>query len=274
MLFGSDRQSFVDLPGAGAGVLDIAGSSNSGKRRARNEDEFAWFAGGRVVAIADGMAERPNGGLASSLVINEVATSVSSNDYSIDAVERLDVFRAVAWLRHVFASARGALGAARATIAQTPAMETGLILGVLTRHELVVGHVGHSRCYLWRRGELRQLTRDHRRAPRGLDELAEDDRRALRSLVCVADRGVGDASGDDPEITTAPLEHGDAILFCSNGVTDALSAATLARIFDPALTASNLVQELLAASNTAHAEDDATGVVVRIVTAPGERTAR
>lgn len=245
-------------------VLDVDGGSIVGARRARNEDEYSWFADGRVVALADGMGERPNGGLASSIVMHEVITNVASSDLTGAAVEALDGFRAVSWIREVFAACRGALATAKATVAQVPAMESALMLALLTREQLVVGHVGHSRCYLWRRGELSQITRDHRRAPAGLEHLAEDERRAIRSLVCVAERGIGDAAGDDPEIATKQIEEGDVILLCSNGLSDVVPAGSLIEALHPKLDAASIVRALLDAATRAHADDDATAIVVRV----------
>lgn len=245
-------------------VLDIDGGSIVGARRQRNEDEFSWFAGGRIIALADGMGERPNGGLASSVVLHEVTTSVASSELTSAAVEGLDGFRAVSWMQQLFAACRASLATAKATVSQAPAMESALMVALLTREQLVVGHVGHSRCYLMRGGALRQLTRDHRRAPAGMENLGEDERRAIRPLVCVADRGIGDALGDDPEIATSQIEEGDVFLLCSNGLSDAVPAGRLVEMLDPALSAASMVRELLDGARRARAEDDATAIVVRI----------
>jgi PPM family protein phosphatase len=245
-------------------VIDVAGGSLVGARRARNEDAHAWFAGGRVLALADGMGERPNGGIASSIVMNEVITSVAGSDLTGAGVEAFDGFRAVAWIRQVFAACRGGLATAKATVEQTPAMESALMLALVTCEQLVVGHVGHSRCYLLRRGGLTQITRDHRRAPAGLEHLAEDERREIRQLVCVAERGIGDAAGDDPELATAQIDEGDVILLCSNGLYDAVPEGGLVEALHPELDASSIVRTLLDAATRAHADDDATAIVVRV----------
>jgi PPM family protein phosphatase len=260
----SDMHERSSGPPRALRVLDVDGGSIVGARRARNEDAYSWLAEGRVLALADGMGERPNGGLASSIVMHEVLTSVNSSDLSGAAVEALDGFRAVSWLRDVFAACRGGLATAKATVAQAPAMESALMVALLAREQLVVGHVGHSRCYLWRRGELTQITRDHRRAPAGLEHLAEDERHAIRSLVCVAERGIGDAAGDDPEIATTQIEEGDVILLCSNGLSDAVPVGIMAEMLHPGLDAASTVRALLDAATRAPADDDATAIVVRV----------
>jgi serine/threonine protein phosphatase PrpC len=245
-------------------ILDVAGASRVGHRRARNEDTFGWFVEGRIIVLADGMGERPHGGIASTLALHEAQACVDASGLTADEIDALDRFGAATWIRSMFRAARHALTAANATVELDTKMESTLMVGVLTHAQVVVGHAGHSRCYLWRRGELTQLTRDHRRHPPGLDELEDEDRRALRPLVCIADRGVGGVSGDDPEITAVPIEEGDVLLFCSNGVSDALPPSDLASYFAPTLAAGSIADELLAASESAGAEDDATAIVVRI----------
>jgi PPM family protein phosphatase len=261
-------------------LLEVNGGTRRGDRRARNEDEIAWFAGGRIIALADGMGERPHGGLASSVVMTEVRRFVETRDLiaatghagaggSGDAsagaaIDALDVMHAVRWIRDTFAACRDRLASAQATVARQPAMESALMLALITGPQLVLGHVGHSRCYRWRAGTLTQLTRDHRRAPAGIDQLEDDERRALRSPVCVANRGVGDELGDDPEITAAEISDGDVILLCSNGLSDAIAQGVLVDALHPELDAASMVSELLEAADRGRAEDDASAIVVRV----------
>lgn len=214
------------------------------------------------MALADGMGERPNGGLASALALRELEACVAAYDLTAARVHGFDGFAAAEWINGAFRAARQALVAARATVAADTPMETSLMIGVIAQRQVIIGHAGHSRCYRWRSGDLQQLTTDHRRHPRGLDELAEDERRLLRSLVCVPMRGVGE--GDAPEITTAPIEQGDFLLFCSNGVSDVLPAPTLARHFGPGMAARSVAGEILEAAEIASADDDVTAIVVRI----------
>lgn len=121
----------------------------------------------------------------------------------------------------------------------------------------------HSRAYRWR-DQLRQLTANHPHDPGLLERAIDDGPPAVGSLVSVPLRGLGDVTRADVEITTAPIAPGDYLLFCTNGITDALALETIAAQFAGGRGAQAIVDEVLDATELAHAEDDATAVVVRV----------
>lgn len=244
-------------------VDQIAASTATGLRRAVNEDRHAWTADRRVIVLADGLAGRPHGELASGLAIEGVVGAVIREQLTGEGVARLSEAEAIERIRRMFAAAQAAMlaGAVRHGVASS--LFSTLMVAMLTSDRLVVGHAGDSRCYRLSRGGLRQLTRDHRRSPHGMAELDDRDQRELQSLVCLPDRGVSGTGDPEPEIIVDQPMSGDTVLLCTNGLSDAVPEQHLGAILADPADPRDLVQRLLAMAGSARAEDDATAVVFR-----------
>jgi protein phosphatase len=145
-------------------------------------------------------------------------------------------------------------------------MGTTLTMGYAVDGALYVCHVGDSRCYLFRRGELRRLTRDHtlveQMVQKGMDP-SEARASPFRNVITNA------VGGNDPgvqvDVHKHALEPGDVVLLCSDGlhgmVDEAAIARTLAKSPDAAAACSQLVEQ----ANAAGGRDNVTVVVARFV---------
>src|SRR5262249_48621888 len=134
--------------------------------------------------------------------------------------------------RHIVASIEAASERIKEQARLEPAyarMGTTATLGAIVNRSFICAHVGDSRAYLYRRGVLTQLTHDQtlaellRRSGSDVDELVGSN---------VILQAVGSSLRLDVALTHTPLEDGDTLLLCSDGlsgvVPDALLAATLA----------------------------------------------
>ena len=111
-------------------------------------------------------------------------------------------------------------------------MATTLTVTYSSGDRLFVAHVGHSRAYLFRNGELRQLTTDqtleHRLATTPGLHPAE---RTTRDLQHILTDAIGGRSGEPRvEIEQSWLKDGDRLLLCSNGLCDAIDDDRIADI--------------------------------------------
>ena len=111
-------------------------------------------------------------------------------------------------------------------------MTTALTIAYSAGDDLFVAHVGHSRAYLFREGELTRLTRDHTIAqhladtnrPAAVERRAQDLRHILTDAV--------GAAGAHPlvEIERFRLKNGDCVLLCTNGLTDMVNENRIADV--------------------------------------------
>ena len=131
----------------------------------------------------------------------------------------------------------------------------------------LVAHVGDSRAYLWRDGQLDQITRDHSWVEEqvSLGVLSETEARQhpWRNLVTRALAGA-----DEPrvELTPIDLEPGDRVILCSDGLTSPLTNAVIGGILTrtPAGRPDEVCQALVDAANGAGGPDNITVIVVEV----------
>jgi PPM family protein phosphatase len=126
---------------------------------------------------------------------------------------------------------------------------------------VVIASIGDSRAYRLRHAFLKQVTTDHIVHHEGLAELPIEDARAVRPLVQLLTRAVGNALSAEPDVHVEAIAEGDVLLFCSNGLSDALERHAMAEIL---LDADNLevaCDRVLEA--TTDADDDVTVVLVQ-----------
>lgn len=148
----------------------------------------------------------------------------------------------------------------RADLAQ---MGTTCVTAMLCRGTLTIGNVGDSRAYLLRRGQLRQLTEDHSevweqvKAGRMTPQQAASSR--FRNTIT---RAMGLGPEVTPDIASLPLESGDLLLLCSDGLTTELDDRTLAHLLSQSDTPQQAADQLVAAALEHGGSDNVTVVVL------------
>ena len=243
--------------------LRTAGRSDVGLVRAGNEDSgFAQDGPQALLVVADGMGGHAAGVVASRLPTEQVAGHArdqSSSDSSEESSDPADA------LRKVVAEADAAVAAAVRQKAERAGMGTTLTIALLDTDELVVAQVGDSRGYLWRDGQLAQLTHDQTYVQKLIDDgqLTPDEaaEHPARSVLTQAVDGSGHA---EPVISRVPVRAGDRVLLCSDGLTAVVDDADLAELLVEA-SVDRVVDSLVRAALDGGAPDNVTVVVADVV---------
>ncbi len=226
--------------------IDAAGISDVGQRRSGNED--AWYISpeGSLCLVADGLGGHAGGEIASSTLVRVVA-----------AASR----RAAAWedpakgLPELLAEADEAvreLGTGELT-----GMATTVVALCLRPGRWWVAHVGDSRAYLLRGGELRRLTTDHTPEQEGGFALG-----GHRSGMITRAVGIGPTTEYD--LDDGEARPGDRFLLCSDGLTDAVAEADIAGILRKLDRPAAAAERLVDAANEAGGPDNITVIVVDV----------
>ena len=197
-------------------VLRYIARSDQGLVRANNEDSA--YAGPRLLALADGMGGHAAGEVASSLVINALR-ALDDDDSRGDLLAELN--RATQEGNHAIA----------AQVEEKPELDgmgTTLTAILFAGPRIGLCHIGDSRGYLYRDGELTQITRDDTFVQTLVDEgritAAQAHTHPQRSLIMRALTG----SEVEPTLTVREARAGDRYLLCSDGLSDVVSEETLA----------------------------------------------
>ena len=147
-------------------------------------------------------------------------------------------------------------------------MGTTLTAAMLRDDEVSLGHVGDSRAYLFRDGELKRLTKDHslveelRRQGRLTEEQAEEH--PQRSIIT---RALGPEPSVNVDTMTFPARDGDVYLLCSDGLTTMVSDDEIRRILSESKSLRSAVSKLVEAANRGGGRDNITAVAFRVADA-------
>ena len=194
--------------------------------RVRKDNQDSGYAGDHLLVVADGVAGAAYGDVASTTAVHVMRTLDSPQTVDDTTTEELEDVLADTVLR-----VHEKLAELVEHDSELSGTSTTLIAALFDGNHLVLAHVGDSRAYLLRRGELRQLTVDHTFVQTLIDEgriTAEEARHhPHRNLILRAVDGVNDAQSD---LITVDLEEGDRILLCSDGCSGPLDAALIAAL--------------------------------------------
>jgi protein phosphatase len=147
-------------------------------------------------------------------------------------------------------------------------MGTTLTAAMLRDDEVALGHVGDSRAYVFRDGELKRLTKDHslveelRRQGRLTEEQAEEH--PQRSIIT---RALGPEPDVNVDTMTFPARDGDVFLLCSDGLTTMVPDGEIAEILADAKSLRSAVNRLVDAANRGGGRDNITAVAFRLADA-------
>jgi PPM family protein phosphatase len=237
-------------------ALHYALRSDVGLLREGNEDSA--YAGPRLLAIADGMGGHAAGEVASAVAISAIAPLDARG--LTDSSDMLDALAAAV------ASARATLHEMSEADPATEGMGTTLTALLWAGDQVAICHIGDSRAYLLRDGDLYQITRDHTLIQSLVDEgrlsPAAAANHPQRSLIMRALQGSTDA---DPDLTMHTALLGDRYLLCSDGLTDVVTDeavhATLVSVPD----AEQAVEQLINQAITNGGPDNITCIVADVV---------
>ena len=239
-------------------ALRYAARSDRGLIRSNNEDSV--YAGPRLLAVADGM-----GGHAAGEVASKIA---------IAALEPLDEDTPTGDLLEALRRATDEGSAhIRELVSDDPSLEgmgTTLTALLFAGNRLAVCHVGDSRCYLLRDGELAQITHDDTFVQTLVDEgrISEEEAHVhpQRSLILRALNG----SEIEPDLSIRETRVGDRYLLCSDGLSDVVSLETMQEALqapDPQQAADRLIELALRGGGP----DNITCIVAEVINdGPGE----
>jgi serine/threonine protein phosphatase PrpC len=238
--------------------LRYAGASDTGRVRRNNEDAFYADAERGFFLVVDGIGGQAAGEQAAALAVQRVRARM---ERQTGAMEQR--------IREAIAVANNEIFEAATSHKDWEGMACVLTLAAVENASAVIGHVGDSRLYQIRRGEIRKITHDHspvgEREDTGELSEAEAMRHPRRNEIF---RDVGSArrTPDDPdfiEVVRVPFGEDSALVLCSDGLSDQVDSKTIRLIVERnSGNPQAAVKELIDAANRAGGKDNVTALVV------------
>lgn len=238
--------------------LDMNSATHTGMVRSHNEDSVELEENIGLAVLADGMGGYNAGeiasGIATALITSEAKEALTRLD--MPAIKKASRLPAASRLLHdAVLKANTSIYESANSQPQYAGMGTTLVVGLFCDNNVVVAHIGDSRCYRLRDNALELITRDHSLLQEQIDSGLLTKEVARRSLnKNLVTRAVGIEPDVVPEIHVHEVKAGDLYLLCSDGLNDMVEDE------DIELTVSSLAANLpLAASQLVQMANDAGG---------------
>jgi protein phosphatase len=236
-------------------TADSAAVSHVGKVRSNNQD--SGYIGNHLFVVADGMGGHAGGDVASAIALQRILKA--DTEYST-------IEEAQAALQSAIAAANGELAETVFEHPELTGMGTTVDAISVVGDQVVIAHIGDSRIYLYRDGELSQITTDHTFVQRLVDSgrITPDEARVhpRRSVLM---RVLGDVDSA-PEVDTFAMttKPGDRWLLCSDGLSDFVDDADIEKILAERVSAKATGDRLVKITLDHGAPDNVTAVILDI----------
>jgi serine/threonine protein phosphatase PrpC len=233
----ASRSAVMKVHGTMHGVAREPGRTTQDAFRMQQRD------GTLIAALADGLGAARQGGAAAQRAVEMMTDYFIGRPRAWSARRALTEF--AAQINRVFFQESQLMhgGPELLCTLSTVAIEGGMLYGL---------NVGDSPIFLARRGALRRLSEEHVRPEEGMEH--------------VLTKAIGAVSSLEPHIFETPVENGDTIVLCSDGVSTPLSVAKLTELFTRPPSARTLVSAAVQiAADRAELQDDASAIVIDIL---------
>ncbi len=251
------------------GRILVGMAQSTGIERTHNEDSLFVLQGTAagletmpefgLYIVADGMGGHRSGEVASAVSVRAVARRLCED--SILQLLAIDPSSDVVPLQDLM---RMALEEAnQAVVDRVPGGGTTLTAVLHLGHQVTVGHVGDSRAYVLKDGEVRPITRDHSLVKR-LEELGQlrPEEAEVHPQRNVLYRAIGQGANLEVDVFTLPIPRDANMLLCSDGLWGVVPDQEINRIVHAAETPQEACERLIDAANAAGGPDNITAILI------------
>lgn len=249
--------------------LTSAGRTHVGMKRTHNEDSLRLFREENLFIVADGMGGHASGEVASQMSVETLAEffrATAEDDeitwpYKMDKGRRYEENRVVTGIK----LSNRRIHEAAARDAKLKGMGTTIVVTFFVDGVCYIGHVGDSRVYRLRKGQLSQLTEDHSLLNDYIKmrQLTPEEIEAFPHKNVIV-RALGMKDSVQVDIMHESAEAGDVYLLCSDGLSGMISDEQIADILRDGNDLDAQCEKLIDGANQAGGTDNITVILVRI----------
>jgi protein phosphatase len=256
-------------------TIEVAGKSDVGSVRKNNEDNFGYDTRYGIFVVCDGMGGQAAGEVASKMSVDVMLDFFRQSNGNLppDARKFEGVSERANALGNAIAKANAAVYQESHKGQSEHAGMGSTIASVLLRDTfLSVGHVGDSRVYLIRGGEIQQLTDDHslvmEQVRRGLMTPQEAEHSEIQNIIL---RALGSEEKVEPDLQDMICQPNDVLLLASDGLTKLVNDKSILEIVRRGSSLQRACEQLIETAKKQGGDDNITCLLVRLVELPWYR---
>lgn len=233
-------------------VSDHFERTDTGRQRRVNEDAF--HARAPLFVVADGMGGAQAGEVASGTAVEIISSGIAPEGGTV-AQRLTDAVR----------QANSRIHELSVSDDDRAGMGTTLTAAWVGEKDVTLVHVGDSRCYRWRDGQLERLTDDHSL----VEEMVRQGRltpeeAAVHPQRSIITRALGPEDHVEPDTITVPARGDDLFLLCSDGLTSMIGEGEIAEVLASTDDIEAAGRALVDRANEAGGRDNITVVLFRL----------
>ena len=241
--------------------MEVGFKSDKGLQRQNNEDVCFILLADKVYVIADGVGGGNAGEIASRTAVSQIASYIV--DHPIE--ETGDKYRIASYFQNCLERVNGHIFEMANKYTANHGMATTIVVVYAEREKAYIANVGDSRAYLFRDGQLTQLTEDHTyvntlvKAGLLTEEEAKVDERKN-----VITKAMGAEPEVEPDFFQVDIMPGDIILMCTDGLYDEVSEEEIVQVIQKQRSMSDTCSELVQRANENGGRDNITVITLRV----------
>jgi protein phosphatase len=241
--------------------MEVGFKSDKGLRRENNEDACFILLPDKVYVVADGVGGGNAGEIASRTAVSQIANYIVKNPIG----EKKDKYEIVGYFKACLDSVNYNIFDLANRHEENRGMATTIVVVYIDRGKAYIANVGDSRAYLFRQGQLTQLTEDHTyvntlvKAGVLTREEAEIDERKN-----VITKALGAEPEVEPDFFQVDVEKGDQLLICTDGLYDEVNEEEMVEVLSETPTMSEVCKKMVSLANGNGGRDNITVISLRV----------
>ncbi|WP_316568469.1 Stp1/IreP family PP2C-type Ser/Thr phosphatase [Neobacillus sp. YIM B06451] len=234
--------------------------TDQGKIRSHNEDNGGIFVNGdgyRLAIVADGMGGHRAGDVASGMALTELK-NFWENSRGIKVPDQAE-----RWLKEHIGLVNGVIFRHARANKSCDGMGTTIVAAIMLEDSATIANIGDSRCYILNESGFRKITEDHslvNELLRSGQISREDAENHPRKNVLL--RALGTEEKVEMDVSTIMFEEGDALLLCSDGLSNKVSENEMAEVLSSGDSLEEKASRLISLANEYGGEDNITLAIV------------
>ena len=241
--------------------MEVGFKSDKGQRRQNNEDACFILLADKVYVVADGVGGGNAGEIASRTAVSQIANYIVEHPIE----ETGDKYKIASYFQNCLDKVNGHIFEMANKYTANRGMATTIVVVYAGRGKAYITNVGDSRAYLFRSGQLTQLTEDHTYA-NTLEKAGvlppEQEKTDERKNVIT--RAMGAEPDVEPDFFQVDIAADDIIIMCTDGLYDEVREDEIVEVLSEGRTMSETCSELVRRANDHGGHDNITVISLRV----------